>query len=135
MPWPMFHRDAAHIGSLGRPAELVLPTDSLFLMIEEGQTRAEISFYLRNSGDYPLDWAIASKPTNVSVSLSSGTLPPHGQQVLSLTVDVSGYAPGTYTLGEILFSASYASTARQVALPLSTYIGKVYKSFVSVVSR
>ena len=135
MPWPMFHRDAAHIGSLGRPAELVLPTENLFLMIEEGQTRAETSFYLRNSGDYPLDWAIASKPTNVSVSLSSGTLPPHGQQVLSLTVDVSGYAPGTYTLGEILFSASYASTARQVALPLSTYIGKVYKSFVSVVSR
>ncbi len=135
MPWPMFHRDAAHTGALGRPPELVLPTERLLLMVEEGQTQVEMRLYLRNSGDYPLDWAVASAPADVKVTPSNGTLPPQGEQSITLTVDVSGYPPGTYSLGEVSFSASYGTTSQSASIPMLAYIGKVYKAFVPSVSR
>jgi hypothetical protein len=133
-PWPMFHRDAQHTGYYPLPSRLSVQPTSFYIYHGYGTGNIESrSLQIRNSGDLPVAWSIASQPPSVSVSPSSGTVSTQVARTVTVTVDTGTYTTGTYSLGSIVITGTM--TGGPIAVPVTLYVDNVYRLYLPLVTK
>jgi hypothetical protein len=106
------------------PVLSVSPTSLTFSAQEGGSNPASQSVTVRNSGGGTLNWSGTSSVGWLRLSPTSGSLTGGNSQSVSVSVNISGMAAGTYT-GNITFSAPGAQGSPQVVLVTLTIRGAV----------
>ena len=138
-PWPMFHRDPQHTGYYPPPPRLSVSPPSLYLLHQYGSGNAEKAFLrLRNLGDGTFDWAVSSQPLGVTVMPSSGMAFYTSTVPLTVTVSTTDHQTGTYSLGNVVITGTSEGIPVQgspVSIPLTLYVGQVYRSYLPIVLR
>jgi hypothetical protein len=104
-PWPMFHHDAAHTGTLPLPPhQVVAPNQVLALHDVDDGNNMHITVQLVNNGGGAYNWT-ATAPAGITIVPSSGTVTTSATVVV--TIPSSQYGSiGTYNLGSIIFKAT-----------------------------
>lgn len=135
LPWPMFHRDPQHTGRYPSPPRLNVSPASVYILHQYGSGDQERAFLrLRNIGEGSFSWTVSSQPSGVTVSPSSGTLPYTSTALVTITVMTTGYQTGTYSFGNIVFTAPGAQGS-PTAVPVTLYVGQVYRAYLPLVLR
>jgi hypothetical protein len=107
-----------------QPVLSVSPTSLTFSAQEGGSNPASQAVTVRNSGGGTLNWSGTSSVGWLRLSPTSGSLTGGNSQSVSVSVNISGMAAGTYT-GNITFSAPGAQGSPQVVLVTLTIRGAV----------
>ncbi|MBI5567278.1 MAG: VCBS repeat-containing protein [Chloroflexi bacterium] len=104
-PWPMFHHDAAHTGTIPLPPkQTVNPNSVLALHDVDDDDNKRVAVQIINTGGGAFTWT-ATVPAGVTISPSSGTVT--SEATVIVTVPSSQYnGVGTYNLGNIVFTAT-----------------------------
>ncbi len=138
-PWPMFHRDPRHTGRYPSPPRLQVSPPSLYVLHPYGSgSSAQAWLNLRNLGEGAFGWSVASQPGNVTVSPASGTAVYTAATPVRVTIDTRGYLTGTYSLGNIVITATVGSGAvvgAPAAVPLTLYVGRVDRIYLPLITR
>ncbi len=139
-PWPMFHRDAQHTGYYPRPPRMSVDRSALYVMHQQGNSEpATATLTLRNNGDLPLNWSNTSAPSSARVQPASGTLPPHGSEVLTVTIQTTGFGSGTFALGNLRLTGSAPGGGNVLGSPadiaITLYVGHVYRVYLPLVLK
>jgi len=118
-PWPMFHRDAQHSGSVTQPGRLGVSPSSLYFLHPAqhapGLDQQSTSLVLSNTGGQAFTWS-ATAVADTSIAPSSGTLAPQQSTTVKVTVSTKDRVVGTYALGDLHFTAT-ASESRVESSP------------------
>ncbi len=105
-PWPMFHHDAAHTGTIVVPPHQIINPNQMLVMHDVGNDdNQRVAVQLINSGGGAFNWT-ATKPagSSMTISPSSGTVTTTA--IVFVTIPTSQYNEGTYNLGSITFTAT-----------------------------
>jgi hypothetical protein len=84
-----------------------------------GATKVSDSFAISNAGSGVLVWTIGPTPSWLSVSPLAGSTPVGGPTTVTMTVDRSGLAPGTYN-GEFLIGSNGGNRIVSVTIQVSS---------------
>ncbi len=138
-PWPMFHRDPRHTGRYPSPPRLQVSPPSLYVLHPYGSGSQEQAWLnLRNRGEGAFGWSVASQPGNVTVSPASGTAFYTSTTPLQVTINTANYLTGTYSLGNIVITAT-AGSGTVVGAPaevaVTLYVGHVERVYLPLVMR
>jgi len=118
-PWPMFHHDAQHSGSVTQPGRLGVSPSSLYFLHPAqhapGLDQQSTSLVLSNTGGQAFTWS-ATAVADTSIAPSSGTLAPQQSTTVKVTVSTKDRVVGTYALGDLHFTAT-ASESRVESSP------------------
>ena len=137
-PWPMFHHDAAHIGTIAMlPRQSVAPSSLLALHDINDSTNQHITVRVVNTGGGSFGWT-ATAPAGVTVSPSSGTVTTATDVIV--TIPSSQYrAAGTYNLGNITFTATGSGGSVVIdgnaSLPVQLRVAKLSQVYLPLVKR
>ena len=138
LPWPMFRHDAQHTGRMGTVEGKVL-NEQILLLYEGGAgALAETSLTLQNTGDVALSWLVSSKPADLAVTASSGTMSPHTTQYLPIRVDCTGYNRGKYNLGNIVVAISdgkQAVVGSPFSVPVTVIVGPIRHAYLPALTK
>lgn len=138
-PWPMFHRDAQHTGYYLFPPRLSVLPSSLYVLHQYGSGDRETAYLtLHNRGDGSFKWSVSSRPTGVTVTPISGTAFYTSTVALTVMVTTTGYATGTYSLGNIVITGTDGGApvvGSPASIPVTLYVGRVYRAYLPVVLR
>jgi hypothetical protein len=138
VPWPMFHRNPQNTRRFTWPPRLEVAPTSLMVLHQEGSgSSTRIGLWLTNRGEGEIAWEVQDLPAGVTVSPTFGVLGWDRQRV-EVTIDTSGYGPGTYALGTLTIRGT--RDGQDVAdspaeIPLTLYVGDVHRTYLPVVCR
>jgi hypothetical protein len=135
-PWPMFHRDAQHTGRYPSPPELSVSPSSIYVLHQYGDANNEhAGLLIGNLGDGSISWSVSSKPGNVTVNPSGGTV--YTSTLALVTVNATSYTTGTYSLNIVIAGTSGGSpiAGSPATIPVTLYVGTVYKTYLPVLMR
>ncbi len=137
-PWPMFHRDAAHMGTTPLPPkQTVNPNSVLALHDVDDDDNKRVAVQIINSGGGAFTWT-ATVPAGVTISPSSGTVT--SEATVIVTVPSSQYnGVGTYNLGNIVFTATPVGGGTIIngnaSLPVQLRVANLSRVFLPMVKR
>ncbi|NLE45252.1 MAG: VCBS repeat-containing protein [Chloroflexi bacterium] len=138
-PWPMYRGNTTRTGQVSSAApRLAVSPVAIHLFHQRGTTTPEIAmFTVANQGGASLTWQ-AKAPSGVSLSQASGVV--EGQpQVVKVTVQTQNYPSlGTYTVGEIVITATYDNepvTGSPVRIPVELTVANVRRVYFPSVLR
>ncbi len=138
-PWPMFHRDPQHTGYYPQPPRLSVSPASLYVLHQYGSGDTETAYlWLRNIGDGMFHWAVSNQPSGVTVSPSSGIIFYTSTLPATVTVSTAGYLTGTYSLGNLVITATGDGSPVQNSpfnVPVTLYVGQVHRAYLPIVLR
>jgi hypothetical protein len=137
MPWPMWRQNSLRTGRLPLAPLLAASPASLLVFHQYGDTTDPvISLSVENQGDGEIAWSgVPSDPARVSLSSSSGSVSTDRQRV-EVTIDASGFVTGTHDLGTITITGTVESEPADgspTTVPVSLYVGDVFKNFLPIV--
>jgi hypothetical protein len=97
------------------------------------------SFRVYNTGQAPLNWA-ATAPGSVTLTPSSGSVPPGGSQSVTVRINNPGsFGNGTHAIGLIQVSGDSANGSPAENSPatvsLSLFVGSVQQIYLPIVRR
>ena len=138
-PWPMFHHDAAHTGTIVMPPHQVInPSQVLALHDIDDNNSHRVPIRLFNAGGGAFNWtASAPNGSGLTVSPSSGTVTT--ETLVIVTIPASQYNEGTYDLGSITFTANCVGGGVIVngnaSVPVQLRVAELSKVFLPMVRR
>lgn len=136
-PWPVFHRDARNTGRYPLPPQLHTSPESMYVMHQYGSGNEEHRrLDIQNVGDGALAWEVSSTPSEVTVDPTSGTA--SSSTPVVVTVRPTGYATGTYSLGNIEITGEADGEPVQgspVQVPVTLYVGDVHGVYLPLSLR
>jgi hypothetical protein len=137
LPWPVFHRDSQHTGRVPRDPKLAANPNSLLIFHQFGETgNASTSLNISNLGDGTIDWTVASKPAEVTLSPSNDSV--NTVDSATVSVDPTGYLTGTHTLGNLVINGTSGGVpvdGSPVTIPVKLYVGQVSTVYMPVVVK
>ena len=139
-PWPMFHHDAAHTGTITLPPHQVVSPNQVLALHDIGDDHSEHLFIqLANLGGGAYNWT-ATPPvgSGVTISPSSGTV--ETTAVVEVIVPASAHTgEGTYDLGNIAFTATCVNGGTIIngsaSVPVKLRVAQLSKVFLPMVTR
>jgi hypothetical protein len=135
----MSKKNAARTSAYPQPPQMTAGPDSLTAMHQVGHSgTAETSFVIHNTGGSDFDWTI-SAPNGVTVTPTSGTLPPTGYAFVTVRIQVSGsQGSGSYPKGNMQVTATSEDGVVQngaMTVPVTLLIGNISHGYVPVVFK
>jgi len=136
MPWPMFHRDRWHTGRYPSPPQLSVSPGAVYVLHQSGGPWNEFAYLtISNMGDVSLSWSVSSKPGNVTVTPSGGTVTTTTQAQISVGATV---CTGWCNLGNIVIAGTSGGNpvlGSPATVPFYLYVGQVHKVNLPLVLR
>ncbi len=137
IPWPMFHRDAQNTGHYPMPPHLAVMPSALHMMHQYGSGGTEQAYLkIRNLGDGSFSWTVSSKPSDVTLDPSGGTVSYAVEA--TVTVATTGYVTGTYSLGNIEITGTKSGNPvlkSPAKIPVTLYVGNIHRLYLPLVLR
>ena len=137
-PWPMFHRDAAHTGTIPLPPhQVVAPNQLLALHDVDDHNNVRITVQITNNGGGAFNWK-ATAPAGITIVPASGTVTTSTTVVV--TIPSSQYnSTGTYNLGNIIFTATSVGGGiiinGSASVPVQLRVANFFNVYVPMVMR
>jgi hypothetical protein len=137
-PWPMFHHDAAHTGTIPLPPhQVVAPNELLALHDVDDHNNIHITIQLVNNGGGAYNWT-ATVPTGITLTPSSGSVTTSATVVVTLPASQYNNI-GTYNLGNITFMATSVGGGiiinGNANIPVQLRVADLFRVYVPMVSR
>jgi len=126
--WPIFRHDSRHTGLFDMPPRLSIDPSVVHLFHPYGETtNPSQKIIIRNTGGGSLNWtAVATQPSIVTVTPSSGVVSYLSQATATVEVMATGYLTGTYSLGTVSFDGGTGTQD----IPITLHVGSVYRLYL-----
>lgn len=133
LPWPVFHEGPTHRGVV---PFLYAHPQSRVIFHQTGQPAAPTVRLWVGATTEDVEWtATATRPSALSLTPRTGTYPQDGHIDVAV-VDVSSYATGTYSLGQVVLDADFPSIRGcPVAVPIRLVVGDISRAFLPLILR
>jgi hypothetical protein len=139
-PWPMFHHDAAHTGTIPPlPHQVINPNSVLALHDIDDNNDQHVTVQISNSGGGAFNWTATTPITSgLTILPASGTVAT--ETIAIITIPTGAYGTeGTYNLGNIVFTATSvgggAIVNGAVSVPVQLRVAQLSNTFLPMVLR